>query len=62
MQPKQTLQPYTERNVSETGILLFSFITAFTIGIIIISTLFVAAKKIETRVHFPSDITYVETK
>ncbi|MCW3081034.1 hypothetical protein [Segetibacter sp.] len=43
---------------SEVSILLFSFITAFAAGIIIISTLFFTVKKIESKLSAAKDIPY----
>lgn len=58
MQLKQPLIEGEARNVSEITILIFSFITAFTIGIILISVLFVTVKKIESKLLTSSNITY----
>lgn len=44
---------------SETLILLFSFITAFSVAIIIISALFVSFKKLETNLEKAPDRTFV---
>ena len=49
MELKQPLTHPRDENVSEITILVFSFITAFIAGIIIISALFLTVKKIESQ-------------
>lgn len=58
MKPKQPFIYEKERGVSEISILLVSFVTAFSAGIIVISALFVAAKKLENKVGMTSDVTF----
>ena len=62
MTANQPLSPGTSKNLSETSILIFSFIIAFSAGIIIISTLFVTIKKIETKFSKQADVIYVVRK
>lgn len=59
MTANQQMKPGRNRDVSETSILLFSFITAFSVGVIIISALFLTIKKLETRIGKATDISYL---
>lgn len=44
--PPMSARPF---RCSETTVLLFSFVTAFAIGIVVITAVFVTVRKIESR-------------
>ena len=58
MQIEQTFMHTKAKGVSEARILLYSFVTAFAAGIIIITALFVTVKKFGSKLTAPADITY----
>ena len=58
MTTNHPLKSRTNTVMSETSILVFSFITAFSAGIIIISALFLIIRKIETKFTKAGNITY----